>query len=1016
LWGLVRVEPEASALPIAEAPDVALMRRRAQYTAGIERIAEAFGAEQPVQWAGDTATLLFGQTEAEGLAGRTFRAAEEVWERLCVDLGLEARITAHVDVSGINPRVDELHAMARPGGVTLSEDLALALPEGMQDSFEVTGTTLIDGTVVYSFPAGEHPRAQEDPWTVLRRYAHGSEVRLLRYVGFRLHKRQPPRLDVRDVFVPSKVEEVASRSEQGLPAAAVALTEAFRAHRSLVILGDPGAGKTTLLRWLAVEAAMGRFVLGANAGICERLLPVLVSIGRIAELRRGSGSESSAPALLSRYLEERGAGDAGALEETIVGALESGRCLLLLDGLDEVASGEREGIRRWLESFAAMYPSSRFVVTSRLVGYAGLTLPEGGEVTLRPFDKAQIEQYVRALARAWTRWETGEDSEAEAEAQKLLDAIRANARLGALATNPFMLSALALVQRAEGKLPRHRVQAYQIFARALCETWGEARRIVAGAGQDPTIPYEEEALPLLGELALAMHERYPSGVAPEDFVLETLTRALSEQRGVAGEEALGAARAFLRRAGEEVQILIERGAGQWGFLHLTFQEFFAAAGLLAAERFEEVALERLFDPRWEEVIRLGVGIMALIQQRPVAVRRFVERVFGWEEPEPRRWVTSVLQRQIPVAALCAAEAGDALPVALQEKVARRFAAWVVERIGLDEVEYLHALVHTDFAEKVAATLEIYLQDANLTRRIRAFMAFLMLCTENPQMRRARMDDWLYSPQREHLEAAVSATLAFPNAAKGIEQRLLEISHNDLDPNTRVMATCVLVVHFGHQLNADMLLDLLSREDVAYWQKGLLAGALTGSAGIDDIEPALLAASCAPDERRRAGAALALSALGSDAALDALLCAAMDSSPSVRCDALKGIGKIGLQKIPNGNAVVLNALHDSDRRVRVTALRFCQQRDVLLAALNDTDPDIRAAALRALQEQPLAEDEPLFLAALSDPSPSVRDAAAPALANLGSTAAIPHLVALASSSEAARAALWKLAKLAPSPTS
>jgi hypothetical protein len=41
-------------------------------------------------------------------------------------------------------------------------------------------------------------------------------------------------------------------------------------------------------------------------------------------------------------------------------------------------------------------------------------------------------------------------------------------------------------------------------------------------------------------------------------------------------------------------------------------------------------------------------------------------------------VTRVLGKQVPLAALLAAEAGDSLPAALQERVATALAAWVVD--------------------------------------------------------------------------------------------------------------------------------------------------------------------------------------------------------------------------------------------------------------------------------------------------------------------------------------------------
>jgi hypothetical protein len=150
----------------------------------------------------------------------------------------------------------------------------------------------------------------------------------------------------------------------------------------------------------------------------------------------------------------------------------------------------------------------------------------------------------------YVRVEIGVDDvdRATGEADRLLAALHQSPRLGALARNPFLLSAFSLIHRAEGRLPRHRVQAYQLFARALCETWTEARRLVASTANDATLAYEEEALPILGELAYAMHTRYPTGAAPEGFVLQTLAGALAERQGVSGPEAAHAARAPWLRA------------------------------------------------------------------------------------------------------------------------------------------------------------------------------------------------------------------------------------------------------------------------------------------------------------------------------------------------------------------------------------------------------------------------------------------------------------------------------------
>jgi predicted NACHT family NTPase len=527
---------------------------------------------------------------------------------------------------------------------------------------------------------------------------------------------------VRDVYVPSEVE-VRTRGKLPLPSGIisvadeevlppwsdtpasdasgppVALRDVFTRHRGVVVLGDPGFGKTTLLRWLAILAAAGEFALASELDVTERLLPIPVSVGRLAEMRSALGGDGvSVVDAMARYFHDRSLGEEDELRPFLERELERGRCLVLLDGLDEVKTEEREAIRSWVEAFGATHNSNRFVATSRRYGYAGLDLSGAtAEVVLRPFTDNQVERYVHAFHRTYVRWETGHNPVNSADADRLLEALRASPRLSALARNPFMLSALTLIHRAEGRLPRHRVQAYEIFARALCETWAHARRLVAGATREAAIEYEEEALPILGRLALSMHEQHPTGAAPEEFVREQIALSLAEQRDIDHKEARRAAEEFLRKAAGEVQILLERGAGAWGFLHLTFQEFFVAAGLHAAERFEDVAIQHLFDPRWEEILRLGVGYMALVQKRPRAAQLFVKRVLDHEEPEPRRWITRVLDAQVPLAALLAAEAGDALPAALQKEVGDALATWLKTAPREVAKRYLDELSLTDFA-------------------------------------------------------------------------------------------------------------------------------------------------------------------------------------------------------------------------------------------------------------------------------------------------------------------------------
>jgi hypothetical protein len=156
--------------------------------------------------------------------------------------------------------------------------------------------------------------------------------------------------------VAQKIDRLAARSLKGEESARAERKERLDVAQALkqpriVVLGDPGAGKTTLLRFLARAAAVRDPVLTAAAG--ADLLPVYLRLGEyeqycarehriglfdFAPIGAATRELPLTPALLAAEAEE-------------------GRCLFLLDGLDEVLQvGQRSVIRErignWSESIA----------------------------------------------------------------------------------------------------------------------------------------------------------------------------------------------------------------------------------------------------------------------------------------------------------------------------------------------------------------------------------------------------------------------------------------------------------------------------------------------------------------------------------------------------------------------------------------------------------------------------------------------------------------------------------------
>lgn len=186
-------------------------------------------------------------------------------------------------------------------------------------------------------------------------------------------------------------------------------------YAGLVVLGDPGAGKSTLLKVLALACAEGR--AQERLGLEGEWLPILLPLTAYAAALSKS-EECSLLAFLPDYFCMRGLNcDLGPL---LADALQRGRALVLLDGLDEVLEG-RPFVGARVEDFFRQHApaGNRLVVTSRIVGYrdAPLRAEELDTVTLVDFQREQIEQFAHNWCHAFEVATHGDTPEAHRAAE-----------------------------------------------------------------------------------------------------------------------------------------------------------------------------------------------------------------------------------------------------------------------------------------------------------------------------------------------------------------------------------------------------------------------------------------------------------------------------------------------------------------------------------------------------------------------------------------------------------------------
>jgi formylglycine-generating enzyme required for sulfatase activity len=414
------------------------------------------------------------------------------------------------------------------------------------------------------------------------------------------------------------------------------LLDLLQRHDGLVILGDPGAGKTTFLKYLALQLALGQ---AEAIGLGDRL-PVLVPLSAYANALRAG--DVRLDDFIAAYLRDLGSDlpMAALLQQ----ALRRGAVLALLDGLDEVAdAGLRHTVVERVVDFYTFHrrAGNKFVLTSRIVGYRAVRPTAAGlaECTLVDFEDEEIEEFVGRWTEALERQASGAGSalaaaDAVRERAELLDAVQRNPGVRRLAANPLLLTILALMKRQGVTLPERRVELYDQYVRTLLSTWNRARGL---AGRAPARDLDPvQTIKVLAPLALWMHEVNPGVGLVRREALRRQLEAIFQARGV--EQAEDAAARFLEDAREHAGLLLERGAGEYGFIHLTFEEYLAGTGIAllgqqAVEPIVEAIAQHVGDPAWREVSLLAIGYLAIVQQREEAAGAVVEALVQ-EQPGP----------------------------------------------------------------------------------------------------------------------------------------------------------------------------------------------------------------------------------------------------------------------------------------------------------------------------------------------------------------------------------------------
>jgi hypothetical protein len=280
-------------------------------------------------------------------------------------------------------------------------------------------------------------------------------------------------------------------------------------------------------------------------------------------------------------------------KEFIAKALEQGKLLILLDGLDEVPTVNTNEVISQIQDFVDRYDKNRFIVSCRTAAYQN-NFKRFTDVKLADFDDTQIEQFIGN----WFQSEVG-------TAQKCWELLQKPEYAAAkeLAHTPLLLTFLCLIYDRSQNFPNNRSAIYKEALRILLQEWAAEKRIQKEEiYQGLSTELEESLLSEIAHTGFEADKLFFSQREVVEQIKTFLAGNLHAPKHLDGKAVLNA-------IAVQQGILVERAEDIYSFSHLTLQEYLTAQYIADNNLIEQLVTDHLSDGRWREVFLLVAGLV-----------------------------------------------------------------------------------------------------------------------------------------------------------------------------------------------------------------------------------------------------------------------------------------------------------------------------------------------------------------------------------------------------------------------
>ncbi|WP_051056148.1 HEAT repeat domain-containing protein [Cylindrospermum stagnale] len=726
----------------------------------------------------------------------------------------------------------------------------------------------------------------------------------------------------------------------------------------MMVLADPGMGKTTLLKREAylIAQEQRQSLEDNNIKLENVVIPIFIRLSEIAELTK----EVTAKVIdaILKLLEVKYEKYFPEIKTFLEEKLKAGKCLLLLDALDEVPKENRKRLSDRLNDFYRNYSCS-IICTSRIVGYDGAFLTGVKDVEIVPFTQKQIKQYIEI----WFENAAENLNNDSVSASSLIRELQNKPQIRGLVQNPLLLSLICSLYQEKGlALPARRCEVYKQALHCMLGRWSQNRQPQSEGRIKAKIRFLEHLaynFTCAGKEIFSSDQLYDQ---VEDYLQSTkvatvfrdadtdkLIRELSEQDGI-------------------LQKLHENG-DQYLFLHRTFQEYLTACYLQRYPNCVELAKAHFWDYEWHEILSLLAGLM----ENPVSL---LEEIMGEKD--------DIFSTLLLLGGLCLAEC---------QGIYHQLVGEIIDNIYDFLSRYPN---NTDFIESVLVTLG----------------------KTHSQMF-DKLQTTLNNDNKKSLKPRAISALGKIGSPK-IIPCLIKIITSDEDFFVRLMAAGALG-DIGHP-EAIPTLIRVSNDDSCYFVRQSAKYSLKQldfpltsinsttkneenttevsdditNIKLSDVLNIIRLFVCSKDKKIRWSVAHHLGRIGNPIAVSALISGLEDEDEKVIKAVVSALGKIGNREALNALIQSLNHPNSEVRKNVVCALGTIgtvEAVNALIQALKHLDSNVRQAAafiLGYINSHESVDELIKVLSNINEDS-SVREYSARALGEIGDCKAIPVLV-------------------------